>query len=316
VNRLGKILPQRVADRIHLWRVAARDRVVWAKDVDIRDAMPDRFVRAAYQIMLRRSADPGGLRNYVDHLESGRLTPDGVLDEMLTSMELREIPYRNLLRSMHQSRCDFVRMLPRASRILDLGGTDQDDDNGALVKMGYPYSFERLVIVDLPGDERHDLYGYVASTNAVVSPLGPVEYRYHSMVDLSQYDDDSFDLVFSGQTIEHITEDDARKMLDGVRRVLRPGGWFALDTPNLRATELMMPAGQLSNPDHKLEYTHERLSMLLHDAGFEIDGAYGLNHLGECLARGEFDPDVVAQRHGVYADITNCQLLAYTCHVS
>ena len=315
MNRLGKILPQPVADRIHLWRVAVRDRIVWAKDVDIRDAMPDRFVRAAYQVMLRRPADPDGLRNYVDHLESGRLTADGVLDEMLTSMELREIPYRNLLRSMHQSRCDFVRLLPRASRILDLGGTDQDDDFGALVQMGYPYSFERLVIIDLPSDERHDLYGYIASTDAVASPLGPVEYRYHSMVDLSQYDDDSFDLVFSGQTIEHITEDDARKMLAEVRRVLTPHGWFCLDTPNRVATELMLGVGQLSNPDHKHEYTHDELSTLLEEAGFDVVGSYGLNHLGDCVARGEFDSDVVAQRHGVYADITNCQLLAYTTRV-
>jgi hypothetical protein len=95
--------------------------------------------------------------------------------------------------------------------------------------------------------------------------------------------------------------------------VLRPGGWFALDTPNVRATELMLGPGQYSNPDHKFEYTHEQLATLLRDAGFEISGAYGLNHLGDCLTRGEFDPDVVAARHGVYADITNCQLLAYIC---
>jgi hypothetical protein len=57
------------------------------------------------------------------------------------------------------------------------------------------------------------------------------------------------------------------------------------------------------------------LTALLQEAGFEITAAYGLNHLGDCLARGEFDPEVVAQRHGVYADITNSQLLAYVSHV-
>ena len=30
--------------------------------------------------------------------------------------------------------------------------------------------------------------------------LGPVRYRYHSMVDLSDYADDSVDLVYSGQS--------------------------------------------------------------------------------------------------------------------
>ena len=313
MNRLGKLLPQRTQDKLHLWRLAARDRLQLDKSNDIRAAAPSRFVRAAYQIMLRRDADPGGLANYVGHLQNGTLTPDGALDELLTSMEMREIPYRNLLRSLHQSRCDFVRLLPRASRILDLGGTDQDHDYGALVTMGYPYPFEQLVIVDLPHEERHELYGHRAASGVITSPLGPVQYRYHSMVDLSQYADGSFDLVFSGETIEHITEAEARTMLAGVQRVLAPGGWFCLDTPNRRATELMLGPGTLSNPDHKLEYTHERLVALLGSAGFDVIGEFGLNHLGDRFDKGEFDDAVAAQRHGVYADVANCQLLAYTC---
>ena len=93
------------------------------------------------------------------------------------------------------------------------------------------------------------------------------------MVDLAPYPDASFDLVFSGQTIEHITEAEAEKMLSEVRRVLVPGGWFCLDTPNRRVTELQLGADVLSNPDHKLEYTHEHLSRLLRDGGFEIVGS-------------------------------------------
>ena len=322
MNRLGKYLPKSTQDRIHLWRVAARDRyrVARAKALgppkvggrgDVRNARPHVFVPAAYQIMLRRDADPAGLKNYVDHLERGSLDANGVLDELLTSMDMRNVPYRNLLRSQHQSRCDFVRMLPRARRILDLGGTDQGSDDGALVSMGYPYPFERLVIIDLPGDERHELYGNLASSDTVQTRLGPVEYRYHSMVDLSQYEDDSFDLVFSGETIEHITEEEARKMLAEVQRVLAPGGWFCVDTPNLRATQLMMPPGVLSNPDHKLEYTAAQLAALLQDAGFTVTGAFGLNHYGDLFERGVYDEATVAANHGVYSDPENCQLLAY-----
>ena len=315
MNPLGKFLPQSAQDRVHLWRVGVRDRFLYGSDHDIRDALPERFVRAAYQIMLRRDGDPAGVANYVQHLEDQTLTPDGVLDEMLTSMELREVPYRNLLRSLHQSRCDFVRLLPRARRILDLGGTDQGSDFGALVTMGYPYAFDELIIVDLPQDERHEIYTNLASSDTIDSPLGPVQYRYHSMADLSQYRDGAFDLVFSGETIEHIAEDDARKMLVDVKRVLEPGGWFCVDTPNLRATELMLGPGELSNPDHKLEYTNAQLTELMHESGFEIVGAYGLGHLGDQLARGKYDDAEVARRHGVYADIENCQLLAYVCRV-
>jgi hypothetical protein len=317
MNRLGRLLPRRAQDTLHVWRVRARDRVLFGGDWDIRNAMPERFVRSAFQIILRRDPDPHGLENYVTVLEEQKLTTDGVLDELISSMELRVgVPYQNILRSLHQSRCDFVRMLPRARRILDLGGTDQSGDAGALVSMGYPYRFELLTIVDLPGGERHELYGYLASSPTVESRCGPVQYRYHSMVDLSPYPDASFDLVFSGQTIEHITEDEAKKMLAEIRRVLVPGGWFCLDTPNRRVTALQLGADVLSNPDHKLEYTHEHLSALLGEAGFDVVDAFGLSLADESLARGEFDLAEVAANHGVYAEIADCYFLAYMCRTS
>jgi hypothetical protein len=314
VNRFGRLLPRRAQDAIHGWRVRTRDRVLFGRDWDIRNARPERFVRSAFQIMLRRDPEPEGLTNYVTVLQEHELSPDGVLDEILTSMELRnDVPYRHILRSLHQSRCDFVRMLPRAARILDLGGADQAFDAGALVTMGYPYPFELLTIVDLPGAQRHELYGRMASSATVESRLGPVQYRYHSMADLAPYPDASFDLVFSGQTIEHITEGEAEKMLTEVRRVLVPGGWFCLDTPNRRVTELQLGADVLSNPDHKIEYTHEHLSRLLRDRGFEILGAYGLSLADASLARGEFDEAEVARKHGVYAEVSDCYFLAYVC---
>ncbi len=316
MNRLGRFLPRRTQDAIHLLRIRTRDRLPFGGDRDVREALPERFVRAAFQIMLRRDPEPAGLTNYVTVLEDGSLDPDGVLDEILTSRELRfDVPFRNILRSLHQSRCDFVRMLPRARRILDLGGTDQEWDAGALVTMGYPYPFDLLTIVDLPGDERHHLYGHLASSETIESTMGAVRYRYHSMVDLSTYADASFDLVFSGQTIEHITEADAVRMLAEVRRVLAPDGWFCLDTPNRRVTALQLGADTLSNPDHKLEYTHEHLTAVLVEAGFQVAGAYGLSLADESLANGEFDEAGVAAKHGVYAEIADCYFLAYVCRI-
>jgi SAM-dependent methyltransferase len=286
-----------------------RDRV--SRNGDIRRAAPRRFLRAAYQIMLRRDPDPNGLQTYLDVLADGTYTPDRVLDDMLTSMELRQgVPYRDRNRSMHQSRCDFVRLLPRARRILDLGGTDQSNPVGALVSMGYPYAFDNLTIVDLPHGERHGLYSGSAVVEEVQSPLGPVQYRYHSMTDLSAYDDASFDMVFSGQTIEHVSEDDARAVLREVLRVLTPGGYFCVDTPNRAAT--VVELGDIfTNPDHKIEYTHPQFAAMLEEAGFEIDGAYGLNYVGESLATGRFSTEELARNHGLYAEIEACYLLAY-----
>ena len=280
---------------------------------DIRRAAPERFVRYAYSVMLRRPADRDGVANYVEHLNRGTLDPDGVLDEMLSSMELRAIPLQNSLRSLHQSRCDFVRMLPRADRILDLGGTDQDSPGGSLVSMGYPYDFAELVIVDLPHDDRHEIYSGSERADRVNTPRGPVRYEYHSMSDLARYDDGAFDLVFSGESIEHIPRDEAVRMLADVRRVLRHGGWFALDTPNRATTILQTGPDRFTNPDHDIEYTHVELSTMLAEAGFDVSGEFGLSYVGESVAKGEFSETELAANRGVFHDIENGYLLAYLC---
>lgn len=280
---------------------------------DIRRSSPERFVRTAYPIMLRRAADPDGVRNYVEHLEQSRLTPDGVLDEMLTSMELREVPFVNPLRALHQSRCDFVRMLPRGARILDLGGTDQEHPEGALVSMGYPYRFDELVIVDLPHDDRHEIYARSERADTVTTALGPVRYEYHSMVDLDRYANDAFDLVVSGESIEHISEAGADVMLQGVLRILRPGGWFCLDTPNRRATVVHVGADRLTNPDHELEYTHDQLAAKLERTGFDVVDAFGLSYVGDSIRSGVFSEAEFARNHGVFHAIDECYLLAYFC---
>ena len=252
-------------------------------------AVLTRAVRAAaYQIILQRPGDPAGVRNYVEHLRNGTLTTAGVLDEMLTSMELRQnVPYRDRLRSLHLSRCDFVRMLPRGAnpgsrrhRPGQCRGLARLD--GLPVRL--PGTDDRRPAARRPPRPLHPQRG----VERVQSALGPVEYRYHSMVDLSAYVDASCDLVFSGESIEHVTEAEARMMLAEVRRVVAPDGWFCLDTPNRRATALDL-GEQYSNPDHKVEYTDAQVARMLVDAGFTIEARYGLSYVGESLAKGEFD---------------------------
>jgi SAM-dependent methyltransferase len=283
------------------------DRLV--PTVPFRYLPPKQSVRLAFNVVLDREPDAIGGPEYTEKLANGALSRHGVAQALAHSEEFRRrIPISDVLLSMHVSRSTFVAGLPRAERILDLGGTHQGFSDGALVHLGYPYPFSRLVVVDLPVEARHEIYQGGSAGETVQSELGPVEFAFHSMVDLSAYADNSFDLVYSGQSIEHVTEEEGDIVASEVFRVLAPGGWFCLDTPNgpvwrLRSAELM-------NDDHKIEYAADALAAKLTAAGFEVTESKGLNLMRRGVAEGRFDEAEASAHAGVYGAAEECLLLA------
>ncbi|HVB90971.1 MAG TPA: methyltransferase domain-containing protein [Acidimicrobiales bacterium] len=277
--------------------------------VPFRYLGPKQSVRMAFNVILDREPDATGGTEYTAKLAHGELSRHGVAQALAHSEEFRrQVPIADVLLSMHVSRSAFVAGLPRAARILDLGGTHQGFPDGALVHLGYPYPFERLVVVDLPVAERHEIYQGGSLGATVVSELGPVAFAFHSMVDLGPYADGSFDLVYSGQSIEHVTEAEGDDVMREVFRVLAPGGWFCLDTPNgpvwrLRSSELM-------NDDHKIEYGAGELAAKLRAAGFEVTESKGLNLMRRGAAAGTFDEAEASAHPGVFAAAEDCLLLA------
>jgi len=294
-------------DRRLLWRAADR----WGGEPDDRT-----FVRMTYEILLGREPDELGFQNFVDHLAHGTRSRRSMLEEVRSSDEFwfdSALRYDDAVFGIHRSRSLFVQTFRPAARILDLGGTHQQDAAGALVALGYPYDFERLVIVDLPVGERHELYGQGGEHSVVQSARGPVEYSFHSMADLSRFDDGSFDVVYSGQTFEHVPPDVGREVLAEAFRVLAPGGVLYLDTPNGRICRLQMEGTglQFTNPDHDVEYDHDEIVPLFTDAGFVIDQAWGLMHMPRTAADGTFHWDEFGAHVGLFADIEASYILAY-----
>jgi SAM-dependent methyltransferase len=283
------------------------DRVV--PTVPYRYLPPKQSVRLAFNVVLDREPDAAGGAEYVQKLVDGELSRHGVAEALAHSEEFRRrVPIGNVLLSMHVSRSEFVAGLPRASRILDLGGTHQGLPDGALVHLGYPYPFEHLVVVDLPVDEREAIYRGGSSGEPVLSELGPVEFAFHSMVDLGRYEDGSFDLVYSGQSIEHVSEADGDAVVREAFRVLRPGGWLCLDTPNGPVWRLRSPA--LMNHDHQIEYAAGELADKVERAGFEVTECKGLNLMQRGVASGVFDEAEASGSPGVFAAAEDCLLLA------
>lgn len=291
----------------------ARREATRLAGLSFAELSPAQAVRMAYNVLLRREPDPTGIRSLTGALAAGDLTVDDMVDRIRCSNEFRvAVPVgpAGLHSSLHASRIEFILGLPPARRLVDLGGGHTSDARGALVVLGYPYAFDELVVVDLPPDDRHPLY-HSERFGGVDTGRGTVRYEYRSMADLSFAEDASVDLVYSGQSIEHVPQDVGDVVLAEAFRVLRPGGHLALDTPN--GTVCRLQQADFIDPDHEVEYALSQLRAKVQAAGFEVLTERGLNWGGPAVAGGRFDRAALAANHGIYFAAEECYLLALLC---
>ena len=306
---VGRALRQ-VTPQLHRVERKARREANRLAGLSFQQLAPREAVRMAYNVLLRREPDEPAWTEQAEAMAAGALSHYDLADRVRCSSEYRvHVPVlpASLHVSLHASRSEFIIGLPPARRIVDLGGGATWDARGAMVALGYPYDFDELVIVDLPPDDRHPLY-HSERFGTSVTDRGTVRYEYRSMADLSFAEDDTVDLIYSGQSIEHVTEDDGDIVLKESFRVLRPGGIMAIDTPNGLVCRLQQDG--FIDPDHKVEYTLEQLRDKVTRAGFTVLTERGLNWGGSAVARGEFDPVALAGNRGIYYDAVGCYLLA------
>jgi ubiquinone/menaquinone biosynthesis C-methylase UbiE len=282
-------------------------------DRDPSDPRVQRIVQQAYRKVLEREADDVGLQHYAEKVAAG-MSAQELRDVLKQSPEYANKDVnRAALDAIHGARVEWVKALPPAKRILDLGGSSTSDPAGALLQMGYPHQFTELIIVDLPQDDRNSQFRTSALVDAVETPSGTVRYLYRSMADLGDVDDASIDMVVSGESFEHVTPEDGEVILREAHRVLEPDGLLALDTPNRALTKIQMRDldEEWINPDHKIEYEHHEMLTLFDRYGFAIEVARGLCHLPESARTEVFDPAELISGERQHDDIEKCYLLAY-----
>lgn len=248
------------------------------------------FLRAIYGACLGRQPDPAGFAGHMKALREGGADWAGVLASVINSEEFRlRFQAKTALETLHETRMSLFRQhLPAAERVVDLGGSSGHDPEGALFALGYPYAPKHLLIVDLPPEDRFTKEN-VESSRLVKAARGTeVEYVYRSLADLSFLPSSSVDLVVSGESIEHVTEEDADLACAEVFRVLNPGGHFCLDTPNAGLTRIQSPAA-LIHPEHKKEYRVSELKDKLTRAGFHLVRMFGIVPMPRTLSSRVFD---------------------------
>lgn len=255
-----------------------------------------RFVETAYNRLLRRDGDPEGISFYLRALEERRMSRLQVCASMINSPEFSLIfeflsGEKPLNVRLHEARCNLVRQLPPAKDILDLGGANTENIEGSLLAMGYPYPAETITIVDLPPAERFAKLNYeeVREGEWIQTARGTkVRYLYRHMAQIEDLPTESVDLVWMGQSIEHIAREEAHKVIQQSFRILRHGGYLCLDTPNARIARIQNPRGFIF-PEHKYEYTVQELSEELQQAGFTITKSLGIAPMPRTLLTHQFD---------------------------
>lgn len=120
-----------------------------------------------------------------------------------------------------------------------------------------------------------DFINNVVAKTRVAFDLNPEMARFASPgVDLRVGDcrglpgvaDESIDLVFASNFLEHFTMEEAGALLDDVNRVLRPGGRVALIQPNHARNS----KNYWDDPTHKTAFDDTNLPDLLRSRGFRV----------------------------------------------
>jgi SAM-dependent methyltransferase len=168
----------------------------------------------------------------------------------------------------------LARLAPPPADLVELGAAPGDQSIG-LARAGY-----RVTAVDLGMAEWSDrpqgaMQGALgeAGVELVVWDLERTPYPLA---------DESFDVVVLTEVVEHLREYPAQALAE-TRRILRPGGWLVLTTPNAAyvRNRVRLVLGRsvytpmrdwlhgLPHARHAREYTRSELELLVRHAGLE-----------------------------------------------
>jgi SAM-dependent methyltransferase len=88
--------------------------------------------------------------------------------------------------------------------------------------------------------------------------------------DLSRFAEGRFDVVFASNLVEHLDRDDAARLVDESRRVLRDGGRLILLQPNFR----LAPGRYFDDYTHVSIWTDQSLGDFLRSRGWSLEAVY------------------------------------------
>lgn len=195
---------------------------------------------------------------------------------------------------LHFARQEWVKNLPKATRLLDIGGSSPSLPEGALIELGYSHRPKEIIIFDKPPAEQfwgNPLYDQSHSREFA---WGKVQYIHGYAEDLmsnEQLRNEKFDMIFMGQVVEHIQIAGLPVVFNWIKEHLQPNGIFCFDTPNRIITKVQMGDELYIDPDHKKEYTPAEIVTLMQENGFEVTQQQAILQMPNVQKNNTFDTE-------------------------
>jgi SAM-dependent methyltransferase len=214
-------------------------------------------VSARYKRVVRRLADRM-MSPYVERLsEEIRATVAGASAGVSSSPDESVVPSERFHSMLHELRTlELERLRGPFERVVSVGASGRWYFDWFERAVG---AVEEHVGVEAFEDEPADLPPYVRWTASTADHIGGIA-------------DETVDIVFAGQTAEHLWAPELTGFLLEARRVLRPGGALVLDSPNRLVTQHL----QWSHGGHTVELSRTEMCELVELAGFEVRSVRGL----------------------------------------
>lgn len=167
-----------------------------------------------------------------------------------------------LQRAWHRARLDLVAGVMRPSHVspsLDLAA-----GSGLLT---WRFREAPIVSVDLRLDACRSVRRHTPGARTIVAELGELPFQAAA-----------FSQLYFLETLEHLTPDEGRRVLEEMRRVSRPGGRCLITTPNYRSHWVVLESlldalrltPRLTEAQHVSRYDGAALANAVHAAGWRV----------------------------------------------
>lgn len=284
--------------------------------IDIKLFSSEDLVKLAYLVLLRRKIDEGALRYWQQRIEFKSFYYFELLDGIYSSVEfaMNRVDFMGLL---HRGRQKWCKSLGKFDYVFDIGGSSANIDMGALIELGYSYRPKEIIIFDLPEEEQYWGKPKFPQDRDYIFEWGTIKYEHGHIEDIYNYKslgNKQFNLIYMGQTIEHIHKDKLKIVLKWIKEHLRHDGKFIFDTPNRAITSIQSPT-QYIDSDHKYEYTPVEMEKILSQAGFIVVKKTGILYMPETLASGKFNPTEVINYNLLSTTAEASYVFAFECQI-